>query len=163
MTIRAWTRLVTRRILHLGVSCFQAVRRVGWFITRPETVGVHGIPLTPEGKVVLVTLSYAHGWRLPGGGKNEAEDFSAAMLRELREEIGLVSHESLELVSSFEHRLDFRRGKGSLFVIRGVRYRPKWSLEVKEVGEFDLGNLPENTAKITLQLIALAAPRLGDG
>jgi 8-oxo-dGTP pyrophosphatase MutT (NUDIX family) len=92
------------RILHFAVSCFQAVRRAGWFVTRPKTVGVHGIPITPEGKVVLVTLSYARGWRLPGGGKKAAEDSRAAMLRELKEEIGLTSYESADLVSGFTHR-----------------------------------------------------------
>jgi hypothetical protein len=62
------------RFLHLGVNAFQALRRCVWFVSRPQTIGVHGIPLTPEGKVVLVTLSYAKGWRLPGGGRKGDEE-----------------------------------------------------------------------------------------
>jgi 8-oxo-dGTP pyrophosphatase MutT (NUDIX family) len=144
------------RLLHAGVSWFQALRRLVWYFTRSETVGVHGIPLTADGKVVLVTLSYAHGWRLPGGGMKKAEDGEAAMLRELREEIGLTGHQSIDHVAGFEHRPDLRRGTGSLFVIRGVQYRPKWSLEVKRVAEFNLDDLPAETATITRQLLALA-------
>lgn len=55
-------------ILHQGVFWFQAIRRAAWFVTRPKAVGVHGIAITPQGKVILVVLSYAHGWRLPGEG-----------------------------------------------------------------------------------------------
>jgi 8-oxo-dGTP pyrophosphatase MutT (NUDIX family) len=139
---------------------FQKVRRAAWFVTRPKTVGVHGIPLTPEGKVVLVTLSYAPGWRLPGGGQKANEDSRAAMLRELREEIGLTSFDSADRVFGFLHRPDHRRGQASLFVVRGVRYQPRWSLEVKAVGEFSLQDLPPETAGVTHQLLALAASHL---
>ena len=123
-------------------------------------MGVHGIPLTPEGKVVLVTLSYARSWRLPGGGQKATEDSRAAMLRELREEIGLISYEKADLVSGFNHRPDHRRGVASLFVVTGVRYRPRWFLEVKAVGVFSLRDLPPDTAQITHQLLALAKTHL---
>jgi hypothetical protein len=57
---------VLRGLLHRAVSAFQRARRTVWFFTRPTTYGVHAIPVTPAGKLVLVTLSYARGWRLPG-------------------------------------------------------------------------------------------------
>jgi 8-oxo-dGTP pyrophosphatase MutT (NUDIX family) len=149
------TILITR-LIHSAVYAYQALRRAGWFVTRPVAIGVHGVPLTPEGKLILVTLSYARGWRLPGGGRKPTEDAEVAMLRELREEIGMTDYASIELVSGFEHRPDHRRGRASLFVVRGVRYRPRWSLEVKQVGEFDPSALPAGTAEITLRLLALA-------
>ena len=123
-------------------------------------MGVHGIALTPNGKIVLVILSYAPGWRLPGGGKKEAEDDRTAMLRELREEIGLSDYDTIHRVTAFDHRPDHRQGKGILFIVRGVVYLPKWSLEVKQVGEFRLDDLPESTAKTMRQLITLAASSL---
>jgi 8-oxo-dGTP pyrophosphatase MutT (NUDIX family) len=131
-----------------------------WFVSRPRTFGVHGIPITPEGKIVLVMLSYAKGWRLPGGGRKPDEDSGKAMLRELREEIGLTGYASLEQVGDFTHRPDYRRGEASLFIIRGVTYRPRWSLEVKQVGEFAVDALPPATAAITHQLLALARTKL---
>ncbi len=149
-----------KRLLHFGVACFQALRRSVWFFSRPRTTGVHGIPLTPNGKVVLVTLSYAKGWRLPGGGQKTSEESRDAMLRELREEIGLTAYASMELVSGFTHRPDFRHGEGSLFVVRGVRYQPRWSLEVAKVGEFELDALPVGTAAITHELLTLAQHQL---
>ena len=148
------------RLLHAGVFAFQAFRRFIWFFTEPDAVGVHAVPLTPNGKIVLVMLSYAPGWRLPGGGVKKTEDQQTAMLRELREEIGLLDCESIHRVSGFDHRLDHRQGKGTLFVVRGVQYQPRWSLEVKQVGEFCLDDLPRSTAEITRQLLALAASSL---
>lgn len=145
------------RFLHLGVNAFQALRKAAWFVTRPKAVGVHGIPLTPEGKVVLVTLSYADGWRLPGGGQKKGEHGLTAMIRELREEIGLSHFESARVIATFEHRPDYRHGTASLFVITGVRYAPRWSLEVKAIEEFPLDALPTETAKITRELLALAS------
>jgi ADP-ribose pyrophosphatase YjhB (NUDIX family) len=117
---------------------------------------VHAVPLTPEGKVVLVTLSYAKGWRLPGGGRKVDEDPSAAILRELREEIGLIAYTAIETVCDFEHRPDFRRGEATLFVVRGVQYQPRWSLEVKAVAALELSALPTSTAAITHTLLGLA-------
>ena len=151
---------VLTRILHLGVSCFQALRRSVWFFSRPQTTGVHGIPLTPQGKVVLVTLSYAKGWRLPGGGQKTDEVSHDALLRELREEIGLTAHASVEIVGGFTHRPDYRPGQATLFIVRGVRYQPRWSLEVKDVGEFELDALPAGTAAITQELLVLAKDQL---
>lgn len=83
------------------------------------------------------------------------------MLRELREEIGMTDHAGIDLVSGFKHRPDYRRGRASLFVVRGVHYRPRWSLEVKQVGEFDLGALPAGTAEVTLRLLELAGVAYG--
>nr|MDQ4087857.1 NUDIX domain-containing protein [Pseudomonadota bacterium] len=64
----------------------QRLRRFLWrFTGRP--IGVHAIPITPAGKIVMVKLSYAPLWRLPGGGCKRGEDPKQAVLRELREEI----------------------------------------------------------------------------
>ena len=54
--------------------------------------GVHAVALTPERRIVLVRLRYAPGWRLPGGGLDAGEDLERAALRELREEIGMITH-----------------------------------------------------------------------
>jgi ADP-ribose pyrophosphatase YjhB (NUDIX family) len=135
---------------------FQSARRVVWFVTRPTTYGVHAVPITPDGKIVLVRLSYAPEWRLPGGGRRPEEPAEHAMLRELQEEIGLKAWASVAKLSEFEHRPDFRQSRSSLFVVRGVVYRPRWSLEIKAVAEFTLDELPSNTAPITHRLLAEA-------
>ncbi|MDQ3483212.1 MAG: NUDIX domain-containing protein [Pseudomonadota bacterium] len=115
--------------------------------------------LTADRELVLVTLSYARGWRLPGGGVKRGEQPRDAVLRELEEEIGMISHGAVRSVIEFEHRPDFKRDVTSLFVVEEVRYEPRWSLEVKAVREFKLDALPCDLAPITKRLIEAAHVR----
>lgn len=146
-----------KMVIRVAVTAFQRLRRAGWFFTRPVTHGVHAIPLTPEGDVVLVRLTYAPGWRLPGGGRKAGEPPEHAVVRELREEIGLTAHGRIEHVCDFRHAPDFRRGLGKLFVVRDVRYRPpRWSLEIDEVRAFAPDRLPPDLAAISRRQLAEA-------
>src|ERR1700744_1578953 len=43
-----------------------------------------------DGKVLLVRHSYVSGWLLPGGGVARGEPAEDAILREMREEIGMT-------------------------------------------------------------------------
>lgn len=123
---RIWrTDRVRRLLLGLTMGAFQQLRRAVWYFTEPKTRGVHALPITSEGQLVLVKLTYAPGWRLPGGGRKRVETKEEAVLRELREEIGLVSYDRLQLGCEVEHRPDYRRCNTSLFVVQGVKYQPK--------------------------------------
>lgn len=118
----------------------------GWFIRRPRTFGAHALAFTPNNKVVLVKLRYAQGWRLPGGGRKADENPRDAALRELREEIGLVSHGEVQLACELEQTPDFKRDLVSLLIVRDVIYRPHWSWEVQAVMEAELHRLPIDLA-----------------
>jgi hypothetical protein len=67
-----------RLLVRIAVTAFQQLRRAIWFVARPQVRGVLAVPLTPEGKVVLVRLTYARGWHLPGGGIKKGETPEAA-------------------------------------------------------------------------------------
>ena len=83
------------------------------------------------------------GWRLPGGGRCEREDPEHAVLRELREEIGMTSHGDVRLACELEEATDFKRDLASLLIVRDVLYTPrKWSWEVEAVTEASLDALP---------------------
>jgi 8-oxo-dGTP pyrophosphatase MutT (NUDIX family) len=129
-------------ILRLLLTALHRLLTAFWFLRRPRTFGAHALALTPEGKVVLVKLRYAPGWRLPGGGRAEHEDPRDAVLRELREEIGLVSHGEVRLAAELEERPDFKRDLAALLIVRDVRYQPRWSWEVEQITEASFDDLP---------------------
>jgi 8-oxo-dGTP pyrophosphatase MutT (NUDIX family) len=114
--------------------------------------GVHAVALTPEGRIILVKLRYAPGWRLPGGGLDGSEDLEDAALRELREEIGMVAHGSV------------RRGLGDpdpVLIVENVEYRPpRWSWEVEAIIETPLDGLPGDMAFVAARWLSALRDRL---
>jgi 8-oxo-dGTP pyrophosphatase MutT (NUDIX family) len=131
--------------LRLVITAAHGLLKLVWFIRRPRTFGAHALALTPEGKAILVRLRYAPGWRLPGGGRAEDEDPRDAVLRELREEIGMTGHGEVQLAAELEERPDFKHDLASLLVVRDVRYRPhRWSWEIEAITEVPLDALPGN-------------------
>ena len=145
-----------RIFVRAAVTAFQQLRRAWWFVRRPRVEGVLAVPLTPEGKVVLVRLTYDRGWHLPGGGVKRGEESEAAALRELAEEIGLESHGEVVRIERFAHRPDRRRGTSTLFLVREVRYSPRRSLEIEEIAAFDPEALPTRTTGLTRRKIEAA-------
>src|SRR5262247_3437991 len=100
--------LMFDRLLRVLITALHGLLRLGWFVRRPRTFGAHALALTPGSKAILVRLRYAPGWRLPGGGRSEDEDPHDAVLRELREEIGMTSHGEVRLAAELEERPDFK-------------------------------------------------------
>jgi 8-oxo-dGTP pyrophosphatase MutT (NUDIX family) len=134
--IRFLVRIVATRLVRLR-------RR---FVSRGP--GVLAAPLTPEGRLVLVRLTYAPGWRLPGGGIEAGEEPRAAALRELGEEIGMTGHGEVACVDA--------DGAATLFLVRDVRYSPRRSWEIEEVAEFETSALPDEATPLTRRKIAEA-------
>ena len=131
------------RSLRLLLGGVHGLMKLGWRVRRPRTFGAHAVALTPAGKVVLVRLRYAPGWRLPGGGREEHEPAELAVLRELGEEIGMTWHGDVQLARELEESADFKRDLASLFIVRDVRYAPaRWSWEIEAIIEASLDTLP---------------------
>lgn len=149
-----------RRLIRIVFTFVHGFRRLLRAATSAGRDGVHAVPMTASGTVVLVCLTYAPGWRLPGGGRKRGEDPLAAILRELREEIGLIGHGAVERLD------DVHPGsagdQSALFILRDVVYRPRRSLEVESVREFDPAELPPDVAAWTRETLgALDASRRG--
>jgi 8-oxo-dGTP pyrophosphatase MutT (NUDIX family) len=149
------------RPLRLMLTGAHKLLKVKWLIRRPRTFGAHALALTPERKLILVKLRYAPGWRLPGGGRREDEYAQAAVIRELREEIGMSAYGRVRFACELEEAVDFKRDLAALLIVEDVRYRPRrWSIEIEQVGEFELGGLPRDTAPLTLRWIDALRDRI---
>lgn len=133
-------RRMKRNILRTLMGSMQRLRKFVWrFAGRPA--GAHAIAVTSSGMLVLVKLRYASGWRPPGGGIKKGETPEQAVLRELREEIGMSQHGAVEK----DHVMGDPAGD-RVFIVRDVEYSPRWSLEVEAVAEFDPSRLPVDVA-----------------
>jgi 8-oxo-dGTP pyrophosphatase MutT (NUDIX family) len=125
-----------------------------WYVRRPRTYGAHAIALTPDRKLILVKLRYARGWRVPGGGRRKDEYAQAAVIRELREEIGMTSYGRIRFAFELEEQVDFKRDASALLIIEDVRYRPhRWSWEIERIDEFPLDKLPPDLSTTTRKWI----------
>jgi ADP-ribose pyrophosphatase YjhB (NUDIX family) len=134
---------VLDKLLRILLTALHGVLKLNWFVRRPRTFGAHALAFTPEGKAILVRLRYAPGWRLPGGGRAEDEDPREAVLRELREEIGMVSHGEVRLAAELEDAADHKRDLAALLIVRDVCYQPRrWSWEVEAILETRVDDLP---------------------
>lgn len=121
----------------------QKVRKLVWLVAgRPA--GVHALALTNNRKLVLVKLNYAPGWRLPGGGYKRGETTVAAVLRELEEEIGLTAYSTVTPANPAEADPIY----GHMFLVRDVEYKPARSIEIEEVREFGLDELPPKLRRL---------------
>jgi 8-oxo-dGTP pyrophosphatase MutT (NUDIX family) len=116
---------------------------------RPQGLGAHALALTPERNLIFVKLRYAPGWRLPGGGRRPHEELRDAVLRELREEIGLTSHGTV------------RPAAAELLIVEDVRYRSgRWSWEVEAIREAAVDDLPTDLSPRTAALIDAVREKL---
>lgn len=147
-------------LLRIALTAGHQLLKASWFLRRPRTFGAHAVALTPERKLILVKLRYARGWRLPGGGRDANEDPREAVLRELREEIGMTAHGSVRLAAELEERPGRKHDLAPLLVVEDVRYTPRWSWEVERVIEAPLGGLPDNLAPIAKSWIAAVRSKL---
>ena len=148
--------MLLRSILTVGHRFLKAC----WFVRRPRTLGAHALAFTPERRLILVRLRYAPGWRLPGGGRTSSEDPRDAVLRELREEIGMTSHGQVRLARELDNPIDFREDLASLLIVDDVRYHPHWSWEVERIIETPLVDLPDDLAPVARDWIAAARDRI---
>lgn len=142
------------RVLRLLLTAAHKLLTINWIIRRPRTLGAHALALTPERKLILVRHRYARGWRVPGGGRHPHESAEEAVLRELREEIGLTDHGRVRLADEVEESVHFKRDLAAVLIVEDVEYQPKWTWEVEEVAEFALDQLPPDTSSTMLRWIA---------
>ncbi|HYJ29539.1 MAG TPA: NUDIX domain-containing protein [Allosphingosinicella sp.] len=137
-----------RFLLRTALTGLQQLRLAWWRLRGSRGRGALAVPLTPEGQLILIRLTYARGWRVPGGGIGRGEGAEAAALRELCEEIGMTGHGPVVCVD--------RMGASSLFLVRDVVYSPRRTFEVEEVAEFPPDALPAGATSSTRRCVAAA-------
>lgn len=124
-------------------------------LTRGMTLGVRGVVMDDQGRVLLVKHTYLEGWWLPGGGVDRGETTQAAAARELREEAGVVARSSPRLISVHSNERRFRGDHVLVYAIDDYELAERTSHgEIAEVGWFAPDALPEDAHRSTRARLA---------
>lgn len=112
-------------------------------LTRGKTLGVRGVVIDGEGRVLLVRHTYLPGWWLPGGGVDKGETTQDAVVRELREEGGVTARSAPRLVSVHSDERFFPGDHVLVFRVDAFDLTERTSHgEIAEVGWFHPSALP---------------------
>ena len=124
-------------------------------ISRGMTLGVRGVAIDSAGRVLLVKHTYLHGWWLPGGGVERGQTCEDALIRELREEAGLIIEGRPVLINVHANERFFRGDHVLVYRIDRFSMTDRTSHdEIKAIGWFDPAALPEDTHRATRDRLA---------
>jgi ADP-ribose pyrophosphatase YjhB (NUDIX family) len=127
-----------------------------WRFARGMTLGVRGVVIDGEGRILLVRHSYVAGWHFPGGGVETGETMMDALARELLEEANVAWTAPPALHGIFFNRHASPRDHVALYVIRAFvdRGNTAPNREIVERGFFDPQALPAETSAGTRARLA---------
>lgn len=112
----------------------------------PVAFGTNAIVDDKDRRVLLVRHSYMSGWHLPGGGVAPGEPPSVAVLRELKEEIGLVQSDTPEFLGLYTRKFGWVTNLVALYRVPQVQFAFVPNFEIREVCWADPASPPDNTA-----------------
>jgi ADP-ribose pyrophosphatase YjhB (NUDIX family) len=123
--------------------------------TRGMTLGVRGVAVDDQGRVLLVKHTYVHGWWLPGGGVERGQTAEDALIREMREEAGLIVEGRPKLVSVHSNERYFRGDHVLVYRMDRFTMTERSSHgEIAEIGWFDPAALPDDAHRSTRDRLA---------
>lgn len=131
----------------------QLLRRLYWWIARPETRGVRAILTDTDGNILLVQHKYQEGWFLPGGKVSRHESDEDALRRELREELGIETVSNIKKLGEYTNTYEYKKDIIVVFVVRGFSQKPKKHFEIEDQQTFNPQNLPEGVSPGTRRRI----------
>jgi ADP-ribose pyrophosphatase YjhB (NUDIX family) len=124
---------------------------LGALFQRPMTLGVRGLVIDAESRVLLVRHTYVPGYYLPGGGVERGETLEQALTRELAEEGNITIEGAPLLHGVYLNRRVSRRDHVALFFVRDFTqsepHTPDY--EIAEARFFALDELPAETTSAT--------------
>jgi 8-oxo-dGTP pyrophosphatase MutT (NUDIX family) len=120
----------------------------------PVCLGTNAILERIDGTVVLVRHRYMAGLCFPGGGVGAGEPPEDAILRELREEVGLNSASAVSLFGLYTRKVGRTTNLVALYRVRAadIEFRP--NLEISEIVNADPLNPPRETSPATRRRLA---------
>ena len=115
------------------------------------TLGSRAIVLNTQNQILLVKHTYQPHWYIPGGGVKKGESAKAAVLRELKEEVGLSVIGEPELFGIYYHTYLGVSDYPIIYIVKNYSLTKVSSPEIEKMDWFDYANLPEMTSPGTMR------------
>jgi ADP-ribose pyrophosphatase YjhB (NUDIX family) len=126
-------------------------------LMRGMTLGVRGLVVDTEGKVLLIKHTYTPGWYMPGGGIERGETAEQALERELHEEAGVMMTGRARLLSFHSNEGLFRGDHVLIYRVEQFETgEPTQTGEIEEIAWFSPGDLPADVTQATRRRLAEA-------
>jgi ADP-ribose pyrophosphatase YjhB (NUDIX family) len=124
-------------------------------LRRGLTLGVRGVAVDADGRVLLVEHTYVPGWHLPGGGVERAETAAEALARELEEEAGVRPAAPPRLISIHSNHRRYPGDHVLVYLVEVWTLCPATSRgEIHQVGWFAPDRLPPGVTHATRARLA---------
>lgn len=118
--------------------------------TRGLTLGVRGLVIDDQGRVLLIEHTYIHGWYMPGGGVERGEPVVESLRRELLEEAGIEMTGPPTLLSIHDNGEKFPGDHVLIYRVDHWRQgKPTQKGEILNIGWFAPDDLPDTTTVAT--------------
>jgi ADP-ribose pyrophosphatase YjhB (NUDIX family) len=119
------------------------------------TLGVRGVVVDAEGRVLLVEHTYVPGWHFPGGGVERAETAVQALGRELEEEAGVQPTGTPRLISIHSNHRNYPGDHVLLYLVEAWAPCAATSRgEIHQIGWFARDDLPVGVTQATRARLA---------
>jgi ADP-ribose pyrophosphatase YjhB (NUDIX family) len=124
-------------------------------LRRGLTLGVRGVVMDAERRVLLIEHTYVPGWHLPGGGVERGETAVDALARELEEEAGVRPTTTPRLISIHSNHRSYPGDHVLVYLVEAWTHRPATSRgEIHQVEWFALDRLPPGVTPATRARLA---------
>ena len=120
----------------------------------PVAFGVSAIVDNAQGRVLLVRQRYSPGWHFPGGGVARGEPPAEAIVRELREEVGLLSSAVPVLHGLYTRTVGIATNLVALYRVAEAKIAFAPNVEIAEIQWTDPSAPPDDASPGTLRRLA---------
>ncbi len=129
-----------------------SIRRIYWFVVRPNTIGVKCL-VECDGEYLLIQTSYSgRYWTLPGGGVKKNEKPREAAKREVKEELG-IGIETIQELGFYDSTAEYKKDTIYLFRAKTVSKDFKKNYEVRATQWFAKDKLPDQISRAIKEII----------
>jgi 8-oxo-dGTP pyrophosphatase MutT (NUDIX family) len=120
----------------------------------PICFGTNALLDQDDGTVILVRHRYMPGLCFPGGGVNKGEPPIDAVMRELKEELGIRRAGAVELFGLYTRKVGWTTNLIALYRVQGAMTDFRPSLEISEIVHADPHAPPAGTSPAVRRRLA---------